>query len=139
MAAATVGRFPGPARWPVFLALVCALPFLLSDVWIQMLVFVGLFIVLGLGLNVVVGFAGLLDLGYVAFFAAGAYSLGIMTSPGSPFELDMNFWLVLPLGVLIACVDGMNGFPESIEAVYPKTAVQLCIVHLVRYSLNYVS
>jgi len=126
MAAATVGRFPGPARWPLFLALVCALPFLLSDVWIQMLVFVGLFVVLGLGLNVVVGFAGLLDLGYVAFFAAGAYSLGIMTSPGSPFELDMNFWLVLPLGVLIAASFGvLLGLP-----VLPLRGDYLAIVTL---------
>ena len=41
--------------------------------------------------------------------------------------------------ILIACVDGLKGFPEAIEAVYPKTIVQLCIVHMVRHSLNYVS
>lgn len=41
--------------------------------------------------------------------------------------------------IFIACVDGLKGFPEAIETVYPKTAVQLCLVHLVRYSLNYVS
>lgn len=41
--------------------------------------------------------------------------------------------------IFIACVDGLKGFPEAIEAVYPKTAVQLCIVHMVRHSLNYVS
>lgn len=41
--------------------------------------------------------------------------------------------------IFIACVDGLKGFPEAIEAVFPRTAVQLCIVHLVRYSLNYVS
>jgi putative transposase len=41
--------------------------------------------------------------------------------------------------IFIACVDGLKGFPEAIEAVFPKTAVQLCIVHLVRHSLNYVS
>ncbi|MEX8498622.1 IS256 family transposase, partial [Leptothrix ochracea] len=41
--------------------------------------------------------------------------------------------------IFIACVDGLKGFPEAIEAVYPKTAVQLCIVHMVRYSLNYVA
>jgi putative transposase len=40
--------------------------------------------------------------------------------------------------IFIACVDGLKGFPEAIEAVYPKTAVQLCIVHMVRHSLNYV-
>jgi len=41
--------------------------------------------------------------------------------------------------ILIACVDGLKGFPEAIEAVFPKTDVQLCIVHMVRYSLNFVS
>ena len=41
--------------------------------------------------------------------------------------------------IFIACVDGLKGFPQAIEAVYPKTAVQLCIVHMVRHSLNYVS
>ena len=41
--------------------------------------------------------------------------------------------------IFIACVDGLEGFPEAIEAVYPQTAVQLCVVHMVRHSLNYVS
>ena len=41
--------------------------------------------------------------------------------------------------ILIACVDGLRGFPEAIEAVYPQTQVQLCMVHLVRHSLSYVS
>ena len=41
--------------------------------------------------------------------------------------------------IFIACVDGLKGFPEAIETAFPKTDVQLCIVHLVRYSLNYVS
>lgn len=41
--------------------------------------------------------------------------------------------------ILIACVDGLKGFPEAIEAAYPQTQVQLCIVHLVRYSLKFVS
>ncbi len=41
--------------------------------------------------------------------------------------------------ILIACVDGLTGFPDAIEAVFPKTTVQLCIVHLVRNSLSYVS
>ncbi len=41
--------------------------------------------------------------------------------------------------IFIACVDGLKGFPEAIEAVYPKAAVQLCIVHMVRNSLNFVS
>jgi putative transposase len=41
--------------------------------------------------------------------------------------------------VFIACVDGLKGFPEAIEAIFPKTQIQLCIVHMVRHSLNYVS
>lgn len=41
--------------------------------------------------------------------------------------------------IFIACVDGLKGFPEAIEAVFPRAAVQLCVVHMVRYSLNYVS
>jgi transposase-like protein len=41
--------------------------------------------------------------------------------------------------IFIACVDGLKGFPEAIESVYPQTAVQLCVVHMVRHSLNYVS
>ena len=40
--------------------------------------------------------------------------------------------------IFIACVDGLKGFPEAIEAAFPKTAVQLCIVHVVRHSLNFV-
>ncbi len=41
--------------------------------------------------------------------------------------------------IFIACIDGLKGFPEAIETVFPKTAVQLCIVHMVRYGLNYAS
>jgi putative transposase len=41
--------------------------------------------------------------------------------------------------IFIACVDGLNGFPEAIESIFPKTQIQLCIVHMVRHSLNYVS
>ena len=41
--------------------------------------------------------------------------------------------------IFIACVDGLKGFPEAIGAVYPQTQVQLCMVHMVRHSLSYVS
>jgi len=124
-AAGVVGRIR-PWRWPVFILVALSLPWFLSDVWLQMFVFVGLFIVLGLGLNVVVGLAGLLDLGYVAFFAAGAYTLGIMASPGSPADLELNFWLVLPLGVLVAASFGvLLGLP-----VLPLRGDYLAIVTL---------
>jgi branched-chain amino acid transport system permease protein len=113
-------------RWPLFVALCCLIPFFVSDVWVQMLVFVALFAVLGLGLNVVVGFAGLLDLGYVAFFAAGAYTMGLLTSPGSPIDASLNFWLILPLGILIASGVGLLlGLP-----VLPLRGDYLAIVTL---------
>jgi putative transposase len=41
--------------------------------------------------------------------------------------------------IFIACVDGLRGFPEAIESIFPNTQIQLCIVHMVRHSLNYVS
>jgi branched-chain amino acid transport system permease protein len=69
---------------------------------------VGLYILLGLGLNIVVGYAGLLDLGYVAFFAIGAYSTAILTSPASPgYTPEMSFWLALVVVVAIATFAGI--------------------------------
>ena len=67
----------------------------------------GLYVLLGLGLNIVVGYAGLLDLGYVAFFAIGSYSVALLTSPQSFLALELNFWLVLPIVILIAAVAGV--------------------------------
>ncbi len=67
----------------------------------------GLYILLGLGLNIVVGYAGLLDLGYVAFFAIGSYSVALLTSPQSFLALELNFWLVLPIVILIAAIAGV--------------------------------
>ncbi len=67
---------------------------------------VGIYVLMGLGLNIVVGLAGLLDLGYVAFFAVGAYTVGLLTSP-EPLGVEWSFWVVLPLGVLIASFAGV--------------------------------
>jgi branched-chain amino acid transport system permease protein len=61
-----------------------------------------LYTVLCLGLNVVVGYAGLLDLGYAAFFAVGAYTTGILTT-----QFDVNFWLTLPVAIAAAAVAGV--------------------------------
>jgi branched-chain amino acid transport system permease protein len=75
------------------------------------MVIVGLYVLLGLGLNIVVGFAGLLDLGYVAFFAIGSYTVAILTSPELGF-FDWNFWQALPLAVLFGTLAGvMLGIP----------------------------
>mgnify|MGYP001108269189 CR=1 FL=1 len=68
---------------------------------------VGIYILMGLGLNIVVGFAGLLDLGYVAFFAIGAYTMGIFTSTGGLGIAHMSFWTALPIAVGAAVLGGV--------------------------------
>ena len=68
---------------------------------------IGLYLLMGLGLNIVVGFAGLLDLGYVAFFAIGAYTVGILTSPEHATGIISNWWLALPFGVAMALLAGV--------------------------------
>ena len=65
----------------------------------------GIYVLLALGLNVVVGYAGLLDLGYVAFYAIGAYSYALLASP--QLGLHVPFWLVLPLAPFLAALFGV--------------------------------
>jgi branched-chain amino acid transport system permease protein len=61
---------------------------------------------MGLGLNITLGFAGLLDLGFVAFYAVGAYTVGLLTSYG-PFGLQhISFWIAVPIAVLVAMLFG---------------------------------
>jgi len=73
---------------------------------------VGLYVLMGLGLNIVVGFAGLLDLGYVAFFAIGAYVMGILTTQGHLGFVSMSFWTALPFAVGASTLAGiMLGIP----------------------------
>lgn len=72
------------------------------------------FVVLALGLNIVVGYAGLLDLGYAAFFAIGAYTTGILTWP--PHGLEWNFWVVMWVGVAVAAIFGLLIGAPSIRA-----------------------
>jgi branched-chain amino acid transport system permease protein len=86
----------------VLLVLPQALGLFLSEV----MTIVGLYVLLGLGLNIVVGFAGLLDLGYVAFFAIGSYTQAILTSPELGF-FNWNFWQALPLAVLFGVIAGV--------------------------------
>lgn len=72
----------------------------------QVIVTVALFILMGLGLNITLGFAGLLDLGFVAFYAIGAYTVGLLTSYG-PFGLQhVSFWVAVPIAVLVAMMFG---------------------------------
>src|SRR5919201_3391288 len=74
-------------------------------VWIDSFADAGIFILLALGLNVLVGLAGLLDLGYAAFFAIGAYTYGILAS--SFYGLHVPFWPMLVIGAVIAALFGI--------------------------------
>jgi branched-chain amino acid transport system permease protein len=90
----------------VGLVLLLVAPLLLNRYWNYTLGTVGIYVMLGLGLNIVVGLAGLLDLGYVAFFAIGAYSVAMLTAP-TPHGIQTSFWLALPIGVLVAALSGV--------------------------------
>ncbi len=89
--------------------LLAVLPFLvglgLGNAWVRVLDFVLLYMLLAIGLNIVVGYAGLLDLGYIAFYALGAYLYAWLASPH--FGLHLPFWVVLPLGATLAGLFGV--------------------------------
>jgi len=88
----------------VFVLLI--LPKILGLFLSEVLTIVGLYVLLGLGLNIVVGFAGLLDLGYVAFFAVGSYVVAVLTSPELGF-FSMGFWSALPIVVAAGILSGV--------------------------------
>ncbi len=89
-----------------------------GDAWVRIAAFALLYIMLALGLNIVVGLAGLLDLGYIAFYAVGAYMFALLASTqltdnfdtlGAlfPHGFDVSMWLVIPLGAGLAALFGI--------------------------------
>jgi branched-chain amino acid transport system permease protein len=103
-------RVPSKAYVGVLAAVLLMVPHLVGNYWSQVLGDIGIYIMLGIGLNVVVGFAGLLDLGYVAFYAIGAYSYALLASP--QFNIHIPFWLMLPACVALAASGGaLLGIP----------------------------
>src|SRR5215467_6811955 len=91
----------------VVLALL-ALPFALAaagTTWVRITNLAILYALLALGLNIVVGFAGLLDLGYIAFYAVGAYVYALLASPH--FGVHWPFWAILPIGAALAALFGV--------------------------------
>jgi branched-chain amino acid transport system permease protein len=102
----------GRLKWVLYALIavaLIALPFLtealLGRAWVRIIDVALLFIMLALGLNIVVGYAGLLDLGYVAFFAVGAYAYALLASP--QFGIHASFLLLLPLGAVVAAFFGV--------------------------------
>jgi branched-chain amino acid transport system permease protein len=89
-----------------------------GNAWVRIIDFALLYVLLALGLNIVVGYAGLLDLGYIAFYAVGAYIFGLLASPHLPEHfaaiqalfpagLHSPWWLLVPLAALVAAVAGV--------------------------------
>ena len=99
-----VGRYVGYAA----IAFAVAMPFLFPDrYYIDVATVMLIYVMLGWGLNIVVGLAGLLDLGYVAFYAVGAYSYALLA-----LNFDLSFWVCLPLAGAFAATFGLLlGFP----------------------------
>ena len=97
----------------VFIVLLLVLPQLTDLFQNAVLSAVAIFVVMGLGLNVVVGYAGLLDLGYVAFFGIGAYAFGLLAAPESYVLLNLpafngvTFWIGLPIAILVGVITGI--------------------------------
>lgn len=103
----------GPMRWfesqrnrlivlSVMAVAAMLLPLISSNYVLEVMTNAWFYVMLCLGLNIVVGYAGLLDLGYAAFFAVGAYTTGILTS-----EFGVNFWLTIPAAVLFSAIAGV--------------------------------
>ena len=89
-----------------------------GNAWVRIVDIALLYVMLALGLNIVVGYAGLLDLGYVAFFAVGAYLYGLLASPhltdtfpaiaaAFPNGFHTSLWMVIPLALVLAACTGM--------------------------------
>ena len=99
------GRFAAPAL--LIFALLVPVLFYHNRYMLDLGILVLTYVMLGWGLNIVVGLAGLLDLGYVAFYAVGAYSYALLAT-----HFDLSFWICLPLaGILAAFWGVLLGFP----------------------------
>jgi branched-chain amino acid transport system permease protein len=104
---------PGPRRalqivgFAAALGVILVLPLFVGPFFSQVLVLVGLYTLMGLGLNLEVGFAGLLDLGFVAFFAIGAYTVGLLTSTGPLAVAHLSWWAAVAVAVVVSLLSGV--------------------------------
>jgi branched-chain amino acid transport system permease protein len=88
------------------LLLTLVLPFAFGQNFAQVIVIVAIYILMGLGLNITLGLAGLLDLGFVAFFAVGAYTIALLTSTSDLGIAQLSFWAALPFAIGVAFLFG---------------------------------
>jgi branched-chain amino acid transport system permease protein len=89
------------------LAVVALFPLAMGPFFAQVIAIVALFILLGLGLNITLGLAGLLDLGFVAFYAVGAYTVALLTSTAEFGIAGLSFWQAVPFAVILAALFGL--------------------------------
>ena len=95
--------------WPLLAIaalIVLVLPQALGPFVAQVVAYVALYVLMGLGLNITLGLAGLLDLGFVAFFAVGAYTVGLLTSTAEFGIAQWPFWAAVPFAVIFAMLFG---------------------------------
>lgn len=101
-----VSKIPYMVRVSGVLFLAFLAPLIITNnYWLGVLARVGLYATLALGLNIVVGFAGLLDLGYVAFYGIGSYVYAWLASPH--FNIHLPFWVALPITVIATAISGV--------------------------------
>ncbi|MEK7331756.1 MAG: hypothetical protein AAB017_00125, partial [Nitrospirota bacterium] len=131
----TVYARPKTPRFVAYLLLlgfILSVPFFAKDYFIDVLILAGIYVILAQGLNVVVGFAGLLNLGFVAFYAIGAYSYALLNT-----KMGLGFWSALPLSVVLA---SFSGFLLAVPALRLKgdylAIVTLGFGEIVRLVLN---
>lgn len=112
-----VTALPQQQQWMVYMAarlgllllalfFILWLPLAVGSFFAQVVVLVALYVLMGLGLNITLGLAGLLDLGFVAFFAVGAYTVGLLTSTAEYGLAQWPFWAAVPFAVLFAMAFG---------------------------------
>ncbi len=114
LAANTFGRIKIPAvtdnvKWLTMMFILSAfiLPFLMKDYYTDVAILAGIYIILALGVNIVIGFSGLLHLGFAAFYGIGAYTNALLTT-----NYGLGFWSALPLTVIFSSVAGfLLAFP----------------------------
>jgi ABC-type branched-subunit amino acid transport system permease subunit len=102
----TRNRWARYALLAVTMIIIAVLPMQWGSYWNYVMGLVGIYVILGLGLNIIVGLAGQLMLGYVAFFAIGAYSVALLNAP-QPHNLMWGFWIALIVGVVLAALAGI--------------------------------
>lgn len=128
-------RPPRTALFVVVLVGIAVLPYVANHYFIDIAISVGLYVILAMGLNVVVGLAGLLDLGYVAFYAVGAYSMGILG-----VFWGLSFWQVFPLALFLSAVSGiLIGAPTLRLRSDYLALVTLGFGEIIRISINNLS